>query len=244
MKNSKHILPLVRGGGFLALLGAVLFYAAPPLLTISTVKVDVDRADWASPQYLATIKSKLGDYKGQSLLQVSLNKISSTLKDDVRIQRVSIQRRIPGQLNVQIHLSEPRAILYDKNKGWRPVTFDGDLLPPLKVGQFIDLPVLRGNEFNDSQDLRKEVVLFLNLIRNAKEFASKNVSEIWWSKKKGYSFFVGEPPMEVVMGLSLEIEKIQDVEKVLRYVYRQQLKGRVIDARFAKKVVVSLRNDI
>jgi len=73
------------------------------------------------------------------------------------------------------------------------------------------------------------------------ELQAKNISEIFYSKKEGFKIFLKGVATEVRMGDSDFGPKISRVEKVLSYLDSQNVKGRVIDARFSKKVVVRVR---
>ena len=70
----------------------------------------------------------------------------------------------------------------------------------------------------------------------------RSVSEIQYSKKDGLVLVLGLDDNTVIMGDREFKKRIDHVRRVVQYLRSENLRGRVIDARFSKKVVVRLRN--
>lgn len=79
-------------------------------------------------------------------------------------------------------------------------------------------------------------------LKEENPLSSQKVSEILFDKKQGFSLIL-TPEAEIVrLGFDNFEKKIGMAKKVFSYMQSKGLKGRVIDVRFSKKVVVRLRN--
>jgi hypothetical protein len=121
-----------------------------------------------------------------------------------------------------------------------PIARDGTLMPALALKDVPNFPLLRGKEFLSDVSLRERAIQLMEAIPSEGRFARSMVSEIMHSPD-GFSLYLGGQIAEVKMGDDEFELKANRVEKVLSYLHNRGLKGRTIDARFAKKVVVRVR---
>jgi cell division septal protein FtsQ len=191
------------------------------------------------------IKSTLGpqfqSLTGRFFWEVSLNKVYDIAARDRRVRKVSIYREFPSRLRIEIEPQTPVLAYLSNDNRIYPLAADATLLPALPLNESSDLPVLRGEDLKDEPALRVKALELLELVPNEGPLRRKTVSEIFYSKKDGFRVFASGVASEIKFGDSDFGPKISRVEKVLTYLDSQNIKGRVIDARFAKKVVVRVR---
>tara|TARA_B100000749_G_scaffold279661_1_gene273163 strand:+ start:148673 stop:149395 length:723 start_codon:yes stop_codon:yes gene_type:complete len=219
------------------------FLSTTPLFVIQTISVSVVNTDKMYTEIPVKVKSALLDLRGRSLFDISLDDVVAVAEQDDRVKEAHVFRRLPGKINVEIVLKQPFALLFDQENQAYPISRNGDLLPPLGPGEFVDMPLLRGKVLETNGERRREVVDFLLSIPSEGLFTKNSISEVWYSKKGGFTFFVGPSSAEIFLGHSLDENKVLEINKVLKYMESKQLSGRIIDARFTKKVVVRLRNE-
>lgn len=178
---------------------------------------------------------------GRFVWEIPLSEVYNLVAADKRVRKVSVYREFPSRLNIVIEPYTPVLAYLGGDNRIYPVAADATLLPPqpLKDGQ--DLPILRGDELKDEQKLREAALDLFDHLPTDGQLRRKNISEIVYSKKNGFQLFVSGLPSEIKMGDSDFGPKISRVERVLTYLDSQNIKSRVIDARFAKKVVVRVR---
>ena len=123
-----------------------------------------------------------------------------------------------------------------------PVATDAALLPPIPITEAPDLPFLRGEDLKDETSLREKTIELFSAIPDVGPFNKGNVSEIVYGKKEGFKIYVNGTRAEIKVGDSDFGPKLSRAQKVLAYLDSRNIKGRVIDARFSKKVVVRVRN--
>jgi len=183
----------------------------------------------------------MANLQGRYFWQVPLSAVFEQTAKDRRVKRVMVRREFPSRIKVEI---EPYTPILDYLAGdgrVYPVATDATLLPPHGLSDSANLPLLRGEELKDSLELREAAVQLYKQIPEEGSLSKKNISEIYYSRKNGFSVFVSGPGSEVKMGDTDFGPKVSRVQKVLSYLDSQGVKGRVIDARFSKKVVVRVR---
>jgi hypothetical protein len=117
---------------------------------------------------------------------------------------------------------------------------DASLLSRLKSP--IDLPLLRGAQFFEDVQLRRQAVDLMNEIPFEGVFHQGLISEVRFDKHKGFELLLTNGWTRVNMGKEDFSRRVRFIERVLNYLQEHKMQARVIDARFSKKVVVRLRN--
>ncbi len=208
------------------------------------IEVEIDSGPW-SQEFLASFKksvmNQLDPLRSQSIFTVNLNELSKKLKNDRRIQHISIQRILPHRMKLKMTLHKPIALLMGLQNELLSVSRDASILPPM--GEAIDLPILRGLNFHKEEKLRAQALEFLEQIPKTGFTGYNNISEIRFDKKSGYVLYLLPHGVQLHLGQSHFAQKINRAERVMNYLENQNMKYRVIDARFPKKIVVKLRNE-
>lgn len=179
--------------------------------------------------------------EGRFFWEVPLNTIYELVSKDKRVKSVSVYREFPSAMRIEIEPHTPMLGFLSNDGRVYPVATDATLLPPLPIGEAQDLPFLRGEELKDEPKLREQALELINAIPHEGAFRKSNISEIVHSRKDGFKVFVSGTSAEVQFGDTDFGPKISRVNKVMSYLESRNIKGRVIDARFAKKVVVRVR---
>lgn len=178
---------------------------------------------------------------GKRIWDIELGDLRASLARDEWVKDLLISRRLPNEVRVSVRAKTVALILIDKHDKFYPITDDGELLSPLPAGSLPDVPLLRGEIFKESEARRKNAVKFVLSLGEEGYLSRRNVSEITWSQELGYTLVLLQPKVEVVIGEDNVDLKVMRVTQVLNYLSANNLKGRVIDASFSKKVLVRLR---
>ncbi len=180
---------------------------------------------------------------GRSILQFSFESMVNEILEDQRIKNVHLRRQLPGTLLVQIEPQEPVMSWVDERGFIHPVSKTNRILPRLKSSLGKDFALLRGSVFFENESVRKLALDLISKLPMEGYFRKSLVSEIRYSKASGFDLILSEPSILIKIGTEDVSTKSAQVEKVLSYLHHRGIKGRVIDSRFDKKVVVRLRNE-
>lgn len=243
---------IFRSLGLAAIILVICFFAGiiylafnPHWLKIESVQVELSadsNEDLLFQRIKTSLTPRLQYFVGRFFWDVPLSRVFELTEKDKRVRKVSVYREFPSRLRVVIEPHTPVLAYLSPDNRIYPVATDATLLPALPIWEAPDLPVLRGEELKDEQNLREAALELFDSIPSEGSLRKKNVSEISHSKKEGFKVFISGVGSEVKMGDADFGLRISRVEKVLSYLDNQNIKGRVIDARFAKKVVVRVRN--
>ncbi len=188
------------------------------------------------------LNSPLKKYEGQWVWRVSLKDVLAQVEDDRRVKSASVTRLLPNRLKISIVPHQPILAWVDEIGKLYPIAADASLLPAVSLKDSRDVPLLRGRDFYNDEALRERAIELLKSLPEDGALSPSRISEITHSPQIGFNLLLTQGGIEVRMGEDDFARKAKRVEQVLNYLLDQQLKGRVIDARFAKKVVVRLRN--
>ncbi|MCB0419771.1 MAG: FtsQ-type POTRA domain-containing protein [Bdellovibrionales bacterium] len=184
----------------------------------------------------------LGSLSQQSLWFVEMSQWIDQLKKDQRVKDVQAIKRFPNTVLFRLEPRRPVGLILDEKGFLYPVGADGGLLPRLDLGRVPDLPLIRGTQFMESVELRKKLVEHLQILPSEGLFSLSNISELHRKSNGEYEIHLMDPIAYVNIAPQDFEYKVSMVIRVLEYLKRHNLKSRVIDARFSKKVVVRLRN--
>lgn len=236
--------PVLIVGLVLASIAGVLVFNSH-WIRIETVQIDLDEAsqeDLLFQRIKQTLQVQFESYAGKFFWQVPLEGVYELTLKDKRVKKVSIYREFPSRLRVQIEPRTPILGYLSSDNRIYPVATDATLLPPLSAKEAPDLPLLRGEDLKDEKSLRELAIELYEKIPDDGLLKKQSISEIIYTKKDGFKIFLSGTQAEVKVGDTDFGPKVSRVQKVLSYLDSQNIKGRVIDARFSKKVVVRVRN--
>lgn len=230
---------------FSLVMGAGVLIALNPtwikIENIQIVLIEDSKEDLIFQRVKNALQTQTHAFENKYFWQVPLAAIFEMVAKDKRVKSVSIYREFPSILKIVIEPHTPVLGFLSTDGRVYPVATDATLLPAIPIAEAADLPFLRGEELKDEPTLREQALELINAVPNEGAFRKANVSEIVHSKKDGFKIYVSGASTEVQMGDSDFGPKISRVNKVLSYLDSRNIKGRVIDARFAKKVVVRVR---
>ncbi len=214
---------------------------------IRVEQFQIDLADSSTEDLLfqrikTTLSGQMKVYEGRFFWQLPLTTIYDLVSKDKRVKKVNIYREFPSRVRLEIEPHTPLLAYLARDGRIYPVARDATLLPALAAHEAPDLPILRGDELKDEPSLRELALELLATVPEEGALRKKSISEILYSRKEGFKIFVSGPASEVKLGDTDFGPKLSRVQKVIGYLDSQNIKGRVIDARFSKKVVVRVRN--
>jgi cell division septal protein FtsQ len=231
----------------LIVLGTAIYFCFDPhWVKIENVQLNLSepsKEDLLFQRIKTALTPQLQKLAGRYVWEIPLGEVYQLVAKDRRVRKVSIYREFPSKLNIVIEPHTPVLAFLGADNRFYPVAADATLLPPQSLIEAQDLPILRGEELKDEQRLREAALELFDLLPNDGYLRKRNISEIVYSRKGGFEIFAAGVPAQINMGESDFGPKISRVERVLGYLESQNIKGRVIDARFAKKVVVRVRNN-
>ena len=173
----------------------------------------------------------------------SLNQANETLSKDPRIKEIKLKRKFPGQINIHIVPKTVAASMMSFKFGLHSLTKEADILPVNLSLQNLDLPILRGANFHKQKELRTLAVKLLEEVPAKGLFSRENISEIRYENKNGFIIYLNSHNSIIKLGKNEFKKKSSYIERAMSYLESQKMEGRVIDARYSKKVVVKLRNE-
>jgi len=193
----------------------------------------------------ARLEGELKPIKGKRIWDVDLGHLRASLERDEWVKDVLISRSLPNMIRVRVRPRSAALILVSKQNQFIPVAENGALLSAVPPESLPDAPFLRGDVFADSTEQglkkREEAVSVLASLNETGLLSRKNISEVSWTASDGYQFILLQPHVEVKLGDERVELKAMRAGQVLNYLSANNLKGRVIDASFSKKVLVRLR---
>lgn len=222
--------------------GMVLFDS--PWIRIQSVQIDLAKSsneDLLFQRIRQSLTQQFKAYEGRYFWQVPLKSVFDVTSKDKRVKNAAVFREFPSRLRIEIEPHTPMLAYLSRDGRVYPVATDATLLPALPISDAPDLPILRGEELNDEPRLREKALELLQSLPDEGLISKDKVSEIIHTKKDGFKIFISQADAEVQMGDTDFGPKISRVQKVLSYLDSRNIKGRVIDARFSKKVVVRVR---
>jgi cell division septal protein FtsQ len=218
--------------------------AKSPVLQLQSIEIVMDPESKESLLFEKIrdgLTASLSHFTGLPFWKISLDNVMIEVKKDHRVRLARIQREFPHHLRVIVVPHEPLLGYMDEQGKVYPVARDATLLPNVALKDLPNFPLLRGKEFASDIQLREKAIEMMESIPTEGRFQRGMISEILHSNKEGFLIFLSNQSAEIKMGEGEFDLKASRVEKVLSYLHNRNLTGRVVDARFAKKVVVRVR---
>lgn len=237
--------------GFIVLplaIGATLYRLNQKgFFNVSKVEIVFEGEAPGQQNFLAPLSAELAKdmtgYKGRSLWDLPLKKISQQLAGYRWIESSSIKRSWPDVLTLRIHPYQVKLMYLGKNGKLFPLIKDGQLLDPVSTLQAPDVVLLTGDIFMDKPELRKKAVDVADAIPAEGSFSKKTISEIRYDHQDGFWMRLIKSGIQVKIGEDKVALKSARVSQVVDYLDSRQFDARVIDANLSKKVLVRLRKD-
>lgn len=228
------------------------------LFIIDNIPVEVQIVNSGSVEHILqqTVSKRISKnqklFKNKSIWAISLGKIHDIVVQEPWVKSVRISRTLPNNINIMVEPKRAVAmLLVQKAKGSNPelraLTADGSVLKLPNSTAALDVPIARGALFAAETDAGKEarakLIEFISSIPNEGSLSTKNIAEITYTPNQGFALSLIPMKSTVLLGSDKIQTKVTRVSQVLDYLLAHQLRGRVIDASFSKKVLVRLRKD-
>jgi cell division septal protein FtsQ len=235
------LLPLV----VLVLLANYFFIFDNTFFVLRATEITVEGETW-HPQLLEQQKKRwlvrMLAHQNKNLWQVPLQKIDQELRAEAEIESVSVARKWPARVQIQMKLKPVVLVLFDGKKSVRPISSSADVLRPIDISLAPDVPFVRNRQLLKNEEQRKKMVEHYLSIPVQGVISKSEVAEVDWSEEQGLSIEMTEAHEgKIFLGHQNVSTKCKRVANVLKYLESQNQKWRVIDASFAKKVLVRLR---
>lgn len=187
------------------------------------------------------LEGSLRFLQGKRVWDVDLPELRASLARDEWVKDVLISRSLPNEIRVRVRPKRAVFLMLDRHGAFVPVTEENALLGSLGSSAVPDVPFLRGDIFSNDSLKREAAVKFMLSLSDRGPLSRRNVSEMTWNNEDGFVLTLVQPRVEVKLGDDRIDLKAMRVAQVLNYLSVNDLKGRVIDASFSKKVLVRLR---
>lgn len=208
---------------------------------IEMVKPDDVPNELYKPVFEA-LNPQLGKYEKEKIWKVSLQEVEELIRTESRVRDVRVMRLWPREIQIKVWPYQPVMVVLDDKGQVFPVTKDARLLAAIPTREVSAMPIVRGAQFLAQKELRQTAVNLVNAFEKEEELRDQEISEITFNPKEGFRVYLIKSGSEVRLGDSDFDLKLKRVGKVISYLDGQQIKGRVIDARYSKKVLVRVRN--
>lgn len=192
---------------------------------------------------VADLDKELEKYRGQSLWDLNISKISQQLQAMNWIETNSLSRSWPTRLNVRVIPKDVKLLYLSKNGEMKPIVQDGSFLSPVTTKSAPDVALLEGEVFEKNLEMRQKAVQAISEIPTIGKFSQQNISELRFDSKEGFWATLIQSGIKVKMGEENIPLKAARISQVLEYMETRELEARVIDANLSKKVLVRLRKD-
>ena len=234
---------LIIGGLAVITLAALLFLSDKSIFKLQAIGIsqfDDSVKNWMFQDIKNKIIQDTQAIIGKNMWEIDISELMIKVAKDQRVNKIQVQRKFPNQIEIKVLPHEPIAVFIDKKNRMIPLARDGTFLSEVKT--FLDVPLLRGEALQADPKI-KALALELLLSWYSKPFSNKQqISEIIYDSRQGFLVILMPDGEIIKLGTSDFAKRINMADQVFTYMQSKGLKGRVIDVRFSKKVVVSLRN--
>lgn len=210
---------------------------------IEVVSTKDDQPPQAYEDYFLKLKSKLSRFDGQNLWSIDLQSIADVASGESWVQTVEVYRRFPQTLRLEIKTKPSVAVFMSSQGDFHLIGSDGTLMPKIEETKAPKLPVIQDSRIVKNDNTKSKVAKLLSEVSREGELTLETVSDVSLGIKDEIWLTHLQTKSLIKLGDENVAIKSARVGKVLEYLDHNNLKGRVIDADFSKKVLVKLRND-
>ncbi len=230
---------------FIASLGS-LIYVLDQKEFFSLTELDLR---WQAPNHIESSRAfqkqqqfleiQLEKLKGQSLLSLSVKELYEDLKKEKWLSEINISRRYPSRLELRLTSKDWLAMLLKEGKFY-PFTENADLLAAVDISDAPSVPIIYLEYFPKKKEEQIALRDLLLALPEEGQLSKENVVEVRY-QKENFIIKLRAQDQSIEMGRSNFALRAARANKVLDYLEKENLQGRVIMTDFSKKVVVKLR---
>ena len=176
-----------------AIVGALLFLSDKSYFQLNTISInqfDNSARDWLFDDIKKKVRTDTKAYVGKYMWEIDLKDLMTHVELDKRVNKVQVKRKFPNKIEVKILPHEPIAMYFSRKEGVLPIARDGNFMPKLNRGDFLDTPIMRGVAFYKDIKLRKKAIELILNLENNNYLNSQKVSEVLYDSKQGYSLIL------------------------------------------------------
>jgi len=183
---------------------------------------------------------------GENLFAIHLDEISTRLQGYDYIKKISVQRRLPHTLLIQIQEYRPQFILYTDRFYY--VDDSGEIFKDItETKESRDFPILTGLSEEDllqrplwAKDILSQAIGLKNAYLSS-EFAKQfGLSEIHFQKNIGFTLYPEKQKYSIKFGIKDFGEKTQKLTQVLEKLNQAEVQFSSIDLNYPGKVLMTL----
>ena len=166
VKRKRNLGCFFKGLTFLVVSAAVLaFFVYVPLFTLNEIRLD-------GAKYLTEEDvMKIGEiYMGEPLFKLETDVVQTRLSKDLRIEEVTVRRKLPHTLEIKIKERRPLAMI-QCNYGYLDLNHDGTILDSYKDLKSMQIPMITGVTVRDlyigdviDDEVVKKILSFLQML--------------------------------------------------------------------------------
>lgn len=194
--------------------------------------------DFVRPQ----LEQKLQRQIGKSIWEIDIFQIEKELEKTSWVKNVVISRQFPNELFVKVESKQVFANVMKSPSKVQPVATDSTLLTDVEITKAPLAPILSGAAFSKSDSLRKKALQLLSELPVEGSFSYDQVSEVYPFKNDEFQLLLKNSKALVLINNEDVPIKAARISRVIDYMDPSEMKGRVIDSNFSKKVLVRARN--
>lgn len=161
------------------------------------------------------------------------------LEQEPWLSSVRVRRVFP---NTMVIHAKPRELLYLAYKedllSFVAVASGGKIVEGVDLNQLPPLPVTVSPHFFENEKLRKEVAQLLENTQPSSELFRERVADLIYDPRVGLILSLRVSGQKIILGDEDFLLRAERASDVVKYLIKNQLRGRVIDSRFSQKVLV------
>jgi len=239
---------ILSGGVFIGIRYAMPFVST----TKEIIKLNLKDVEIRGNRILSreTILKKAAINENTDLLNLDLSGLEKKLYEIPYIKDVQIRRSLPGNLSIEIIERKPFAILQSED-----LWYVGSNGTPFKKvdtakGEKIDFPILTGvpGQKGEAESYKDSVLAqSLNILRMLKVegiVKAEKISEINYCSIYGFSVYLFDNPVRVILGFKDIEKKMGRLKRVLAKLNSNAGRVARIDLDYKSKAIVKLKRTI
>lgn len=188
-------------------------------------------------------ESLLRVYQGQSLWNISIEKIEQVIEKKNWIKEYKLKRRWPHTLVFEVEPYELKFIYLNAQNELFPILSNAAILPKIDVRKAPDVPLLVGEYFKGNKNNIKSAIKMFDSLATEGRFSKRNISEIRYNQKQGYLLTLTQSGTLVQLGKEQFGIKSVRIAKVLDYLFMKNIDAKLLDADLSQKVIVKIKKE-
>lgn len=182
----------------------------------------------------------LDSLKGSPMKDVDLVHISDSILQEPWIEGVSIKRKWPNTLHIQITEETPQAILVGDKLQY--VNKKGQLFKKLSPEDDRDFPLITGITANNPKLISKSLEFLKKIEENnfINTVFADEISEIGYDNVNGFSIYLLNSGLKLILGESLSKDKIDRLAVVAQDIASRQMQVAAINLNFEDRAIIKM----